>query len=275
MAPLRNLDAPAAAAACIQVPSIGARRSAAEDRVETADGASFHNATHVTETPAPASANVRAATTETHCARRLCTKLRELAQGPLRVTGVVCSALAGVARAGCMVGRSAARSFAEQWARVRRGRRSAAAYLASAASVSAATWSMSRALSAVNGLFMSTRSTILASPTETTKAPLRGLSALTETVALPFSAATSFAARVLNAPQDLHASIWTAGRPPSDSSASASASTSTMAAFCVFFFTSPCAAALRFGAIAANGACGLGAVDLEETPTRDESTRAS
>ena len=53
------------------------------------------------------------------------------------------------------------------------------------------------------------------SPTLTSKQPLRGFSALI--VTLPpaaFTAASIFAARVLNAPHDLHASMVTAPPPP-------------------------------------------------------------
>ena len=55
------------------------------------------------------------------------------------------------------------------------------------------------------------------SPTLTSKQPLRGFSALI--VTLPpaaLTAASIFAARVLNAPHDLHASILTRPPPPEE-----------------------------------------------------------
>ena len=54
-------------------------------------------------------------------------------------------------------------------------------FLPSASRVSCATWSMSSALSAGKGRFMSRSSRTVTSPTETTNAPLRGFSALTTT----------------------------------------------------------------------------------------------
>ena len=65
---------------------------------------------------------------------------------------------------------------------------------------------MSSALSGPNGRGMSRSETMVLSPTLTSKQPLRGFSALI--VTLPpaaLTAASIFAARVLNAPHDLHA----------------------------------------------------------------------
>ena len=77
-----------------------------------------------------------------------------------------------------------------------------------AARTSFATSSMSSALSAGNGRFMSSSSSTVLPPTVTTKAPLRGFSLLTSTVT-PGSALASRFARVLNAPQLLQASTST------------------------------------------------------------------
>ena len=77
-----------------------------------------------------------------------------------------------------------------------------------AARTSFATSSMSSALSAGNGRFMSSSSSTVLPPTVTTKAPLRGLSLLTSTVT-PGKALASRFARVLNAPQLLQASTDT------------------------------------------------------------------
>lgn len=77
---------------------------------------------------------------------------------------------------------------------------------------SAATSSMSRALSFVNGLGMSRSESATSPLTETSKQPLRGFSSLilTCTPGMPaFTRASSFVALVLNAPQDLQASILT------------------------------------------------------------------
>ena len=71
---------------------------------------------------------------------------------------------------------------------------------------------MSSALSGPNGRGMSRSETMVLSPTLTSKQPLRGFSALI--VTLPpaaLTAASIFAARVLNAPHDLHASISMGG----------------------------------------------------------------
>ena len=77
-----------------------------------------------------------------------------------------------------------------------------------AARTSFATSSMSSALSAGNGRFMSSSSSTVLPPTVTTKAPLRGFSLLTSTVT-PGKAFASRFARVLNAPQLLQASTST------------------------------------------------------------------
>mmetsp|Transcript_5444 Transcript_5444/g.17272 ORF Transcript_5444/g.17272 Transcript_5444/m.17272 type:complete len:248 (-) Transcript_5444:21-764(-) len=109
-------------------------------------------------------------------------------------------------------------------------------------STSAATSSMSSAFSAGKGRFMSRSSTTFVSPTETTKAPLRGFSSLIFTSALPSKAFKTLFARVLNAPQLLQASTTTT--PPSDGGASAFV-------FAAFFGSlSFFAEALRFGAMA-------------------------
>ena len=54
--------------------------------------------------------------------------------------------------------------------------------------------------------------------TVTSKQPLRGFSSLTTTFAdePAFTSASSFVARVLNAPHDLHASILTRPPPPEE-----------------------------------------------------------
>ena len=77
-----------------------------------------------------------------------------------------------------------------------------------AARTSFATSSMSSALSAGNGRFMSSSSSTVLPPTVTTKAPLRGFSLFTSTVT-PGKAFASRFARVLNAPQLLQASTST------------------------------------------------------------------
>ena len=73
-----------------------------------------------------------------------------------------------------------------------------------AARTSFATSSMSSALSAGKGRFMSSSSSTVLPPTVTTKAPLRGFSLLTSTVT-PGRAFASRFALVLNAPQLLQA----------------------------------------------------------------------
>ena len=82
-----------------------------------------------------------------------------------------------------------------------------------AARTSLATSSMSSAFSAGNGRFMSSSSSTVLPPTETTKAPLRGFSLFTSTVT-PGRALASRFALVLNAPQLLQASTDTT--PPLD-----------------------------------------------------------
>ena len=82
-----------------------------------------------------------------------------------------------------------------------------------AARTSFATSSMSSAFSAGNGRFMSSSSSTVLPPTETTKAPLRGFSLFTSTVT-PGRALASRFALVLNAPQLLQASTDTT--PPPD-----------------------------------------------------------
>ena len=72
--------------------------------------------------------------------------------------------------------------------------------------------SMSSALSGPNGRGMSRSETMVLSPTLTSKQPLRGFSALI--VTLPpaaLTAASIFAARVLNAPHERHASMKIGG----------------------------------------------------------------
>ena len=69
-----------------------------------------------------------------------------------------------------------------------------------AARTSFATSSMSSALRAGKGRFMSSSSSTVFPPTVTTKAPLRGFSLFTSTVT-PGKALASRFARVLNAPQ--------------------------------------------------------------------------
>lgn len=72
--------------------------------------------------------------------------------------------------------------------------------------------SISRAFRAGNGRAMATKEMIALSPTLTSKVPFRGFSALISTTvpALPsLMIFSSFVARVLNAPQDLQASMLT------------------------------------------------------------------
>ena len=77
-----------------------------------------------------------------------------------------------------------------------------------AARTSLATSSMSSALRAGKGRFMSNNSSTVLPPTVTTKAPFRGFSLFTSTVT-PGKALASRFARVLNAPQLLQASTST------------------------------------------------------------------
>jgi hypothetical protein len=112
---------------------------------------------------------------------------------------------------------------------------------------------MSTAFSLVNGRGMSssesTGSPSVSSPDAivTTKAPLRGLSALTETATLAsLSCFSSFAARDLKTPQLLHASIST--RRDADAAAAAG-----LAAATVLFFARDAGA----GGAGAGGASAL------------------
>ena len=84
-----------------------------------------------------------------------------------------------------------------------------------AARTSFATSSMSSALRAGKGRFMSSSSSTVFPPTVTTKAPLRGFSLFTSTVT-PGKALASRFARVLNAPQLLQASTSTTAPPLDD-----------------------------------------------------------
>ena len=81
-----------------------------------------------------------------------------------------------------------------------------------AARTSFATSSMSSALRAGKGRFMSSSSSTVLPPTVTTKAPLRGFSLFTSTVT-PGKALASRFALVLNAPQLLQASTSTTAPP--------------------------------------------------------------
>lgn len=79
-----------------------------------------------------------------------------------------------------------------------------------AATTSLKTASMSSAFSFVKGRGMSRRERTFFSPTLISKQPLRGLSGLiTQVIPLALSRDSSFAARVLNAPQLLQASMTT------------------------------------------------------------------
>lgn len=82
-----------------------------------------------------------------------------------------------------------------------------------ALSTSAATLSMSSALSFVNGRGMSSREITFLPLTTISKAPFRGFSALMLQEATPLTAASIFVARVLNAFQDLQASMLTTVLP--------------------------------------------------------------
>jgi hypothetical protein len=81
---------------------------------------------------------------------------------------------------------------------------------------------MSRDLSLVNGRGISVRLTTTAPLARTSKQPLRGFSALIETVAPGAAALTSvstLAARLMKTPQDLQASISTIPAPADDATA--------------------------------------------------------
>ena len=82
---------------------------------------------------------------------------------------------------------------------------------------------MSSAFSLANGRGMSSSESVTSPLTETSKQPLRGFSSFTTILADGYPAltsASSFVARVLKAPQDLHASILTmAPAPPEDDAA--------------------------------------------------------
>ena len=81
---------------------------------------------------------------------------------------------------------------------------------------SAATSSMSSALSLPNGRGMSSNERAVSPFTVTSKQPLRGFSSLTTTLAPgkpALTSASSLVALVLNAPQDLQASILTKASP--------------------------------------------------------------
>lgn len=119
--------------------------------------------------------------------------------------------------------------------------------------ISSASASMSSALSFVKGLGMSSSSRKVFEP-RTTNAPLRGLSGLMLTLKpAALRRPSSLVARVLNAPQDLHASIKIDLLPAPAGAAEGTAEASALGAALAFFAAPPSealsAAALRLGAM--------------------------